>query len=215
MNSPAQMARLFDAKAEEFDAIYSGRKCAAGRAWDRLTRANIRTRFEYAMRAASPLTGKRVLDVGCGPGRYCVEAARLGAAGVVGLDVSGRMLELARGLAGQAGAGERCRFVEGDVTKFDDGEQFDVVFAMGFFDYVTDQVTVTRRLRSLCRGRIIASFPCVWALRVPARKVWWRAKGWRIACSSRGDVVRLCGQAGLRIVSLERQGPLYVLVAEA
>jgi|HubBroStandDraft_1064217.scaffolds.fasta_scaffold51390_5 SAM-dependent methyltransferase len=41
-----------------------------------------------------PVTGRRVLDVGCGPGLYAEELARRGAQ-VVGLDQSGEMVRLA------------------------------------------------------------------------------------------------------------------------
>lgn len=40
--------------------------------------------------------GKRVLDLGCGFGDFCARAAEGGAARVLGVDISGRMLEEAR-----------------------------------------------------------------------------------------------------------------------
>lgn len=50
-----------------------------------------------ALRAMLPdLTGKRVLDLGCGFGWFCRWAREAGAARVLGLDVSERMLERAR-----------------------------------------------------------------------------------------------------------------------
>ena len=39
-----------------------------------------------------PLTGKRVLDLGCGYGWHCRYAAQQGAAKVLGLDASRRMI---------------------------------------------------------------------------------------------------------------------------
>lgn len=42
--------------------------------------------------ALPPLTGARVVDLGCGTGRYALQLARLGAAQVVGLDLSVEML---------------------------------------------------------------------------------------------------------------------------
>ncbi|WP_322169912.1 class I SAM-dependent methyltransferase [Acutalibacter caecimuris] len=43
-----------------------------------------------------PLAGQRVLDLGCGFGWHCAFAARQGAAKVLGIDLSERMLEEAR-----------------------------------------------------------------------------------------------------------------------
>ena len=41
-------------------------------------------------------TGKRVLDLGCGYGWHCVYAAEHGASHVTGVDLSEKMLEVAR-----------------------------------------------------------------------------------------------------------------------
>ena len=40
--------------------------------------------------------GKRVLDLGCGYGWHCIYAAQQGALRVVGVDISEKMLEIAR-----------------------------------------------------------------------------------------------------------------------
>ncbi len=42
------------------------------------------------------LTGKRVLDLGCGFGEHCMEYIRRGADRVVGVDISEKMLEVAK-----------------------------------------------------------------------------------------------------------------------
>ena len=41
------------------------------------------------------LTGKSVIDLGCGYGENCREFARLGASTVVGVDISSKMLQVA------------------------------------------------------------------------------------------------------------------------
>lgn len=45
---------------------------------------------------APDLTGKAVLDLGCGYGENCAEFKRLGAAKVTGIDISEKMLEVAK-----------------------------------------------------------------------------------------------------------------------
>ena len=42
-------------------------------------------------------TGKRMLDLGCGYGWHCIYAMEHGAASAVGIDISRKMLEVARG----------------------------------------------------------------------------------------------------------------------
>ena len=41
--------------------------------------------------------GKRVLDLGCGYGWHCIYAMENGASSVVGVDISHKMLEVAKG----------------------------------------------------------------------------------------------------------------------
>jgi ubiquinone/menaquinone biosynthesis C-methylase UbiE len=57
--------------------------------------------------------GDRVLDIACGPGTVALEALRLGASEVLGVDFSAEMVALARREA--AGKGQ-AEFVEGDAT---------------------------------------------------------------------------------------------------
>lgn len=215
MSDTRRMGQLFDASADRFDAIYSGAGGTRALLWDRYTRGNIRQRFDFTLQAAGTVSGKRVLDVGCGSGRYCTEFARRGAE-VVGLDVSGRMLEIARRHAAEAGVAARCTFVQSDVMESGvwAAGRFDIVVAMGFFDYVDDQARVLARLAELSRGRVMASFPRRWALRAIARALWWRRRGWTLTFSTRRDVERDCATAHLRPRALVARGPLLLLDAE-
>ena len=43
-----------------------------------------------------PLEGKTVIDLGCGYGEHCMEYVRRGAAKVVGIDISEKMLAVAK-----------------------------------------------------------------------------------------------------------------------
>ena len=72
--------------------------------------------------------GKRVLDLGCGYGWHCIYAAEHGAASVTGVDLSEKMLAVAR---------EKTRlpqvtYVRGDMAEIDfPPERFDVVLRTG------------------------------------------------------------------------------------
>ena len=86
--------------------------------------------------------GDRVLDAGCGPGRFTAAAAKLGA-NVTALDLSERQLELARETIGEAGLLEAVdAFIPADITDlslFPDG-QFDAVICYGgALSYVCEQ----------------------------------------------------------------------------
>jgi 2-polyprenyl-6-hydroxyphenyl methylase/3-demethylubiquinone-9 3-methyltransferase len=74
-----------------------------------------------------PLRGKRVLDLGCGKGRFAVELAAAGAR-VVGLDVSGLMLGEAAGLPRVQGTARRLPFAT---------QCFDGVVAVEVFEHLS------------------------------------------------------------------------------
>lgn len=213
MTESRRIATFFDRKATAWDAIYSGDKSVLKRWWNRLTRRNLQARFEFTIRAGEPWTEKRVLDVGCGSGRYEIALAQCGVREVVGLDVSSEMITLAEQLARDAGAAERCRFIQGDVLGFGDAEGFDVVIANGFFDYVLDPAPVIAKLRGLTRGPVIASFPARLAFRSPFRWTWLALHGCPLRFYSRAEVRRLFEQAGMTCQELRRSGPIYVASA--
>ena len=69
--------------------------------------------------------GQRVLDMTCGPGLYAVELAQRGCQ-VLGIDFSPAAIAYAVALAESGGVSERCRFVEQDVTAWqNDGTLYD------------------------------------------------------------------------------------------
>ena len=86
--------------------------------------------------------GDRVLDAGCGPGRFTATVAKLGAA-VTALDLSERQLEIAEEKIREAGLLEAVdAFVPADITDlslFPDG-QFDAVICYGgALSYVSER----------------------------------------------------------------------------
>ena len=129
-------------------ALYERRRAAleayfdrtAFEAWSRLTsdaplgriRATVRAGRER-MRATlldwlpADLSGRRLLDAGCGTGSLAVEAARRGA-DVVAIDLSPTLLDLARSRL-PAELGRRVRFHAGDMLDASHG-RFDHVVAM-------------------------------------------------------------------------------------
>ena len=83
--------------------------------------------------ALEPIDGKDVLEIACGTGRFTVMLAERGA-NIIGLDISGPMLQQGRQKAKTAGVTDHLEFMRGDAGRlpFPD-DHFDVVFAMRFF----------------------------------------------------------------------------------
>jgi SAM-dependent methyltransferase len=82
-----------------------------------------------------PVAGKRVLDAGCGPGSYAEWLTKHGAE-VVGIDVSPKMISLARKRLGRR-ADLHLADLEEPLGFLDDGT-FDMVLCSLVLDYVKD-----------------------------------------------------------------------------
>ncbi len=89
----------------------------------------------------------------------------------VGVDFSGPMLELA-GRRMQR-FGERAQLVSGGFLEVELDGSFDLIAALGLFDYLDRPQDFTDRMAALCseRGAAIASFPRWTPVKGPVRKV--------------------------------------------
>jgi ubiquinone/menaquinone biosynthesis C-methylase UbiE len=137
--------------------------------------------------------GDRVLDVGCGPGTITTGLAALVPGGeVVGIDLAGDVLALARQEADAAGQ-RNVRFEAGDVYHlgYDDGA-FDVVHAHQVLQHLSDPVAALREMRRVCRpGGLVAARDgdyggMLW-YPIDAELEEWRALYQRVARASGGE----------------------------
>ncbi len=112
-------------------------------------------RFSYLRKAAGPLAGRRVLDLGCGGGMLAEPMARAGAR-VTGVDVSRPALKVAREHARRNGLEIDYRLAKAEQLPFDD-ETFDLVVAFDVLEHLDDLGKalgeVARVLRP--RGRLV------------------------------------------------------------
>jgi 2-polyprenyl-3-methyl-5-hydroxy-6-metoxy-1,4-benzoquinol methylase len=197
MKSPELVRDYFDREAERFDAIYEERKPLRQRAVDRLFRQVVVERFRLITNLAPSPGDWTALDVGCGSGRYAIALAQAGAGRVLGVDVAASMIELGRTQAERTGTAERCEFRNLSFLDLDSEEQFDVVVATGYFDYLEDPAPHLRKMIAHCRGRVFASIPKRWEVRVPIRKLRFALARGYVRFYSAGDVRDLMRDAGL------------------
>jgi len=94
--------------------------------------------------------GTRVLDIGCGVGRWSRWLAARGAE-VTGVDVSPTMIAEARRRAHQQALTARCRFVVQDLVQLDAGAPYDLVLAVTVLQHVLDEQRLRTGLARMTR----------------------------------------------------------------
>ena len=104
------------------------------------------------------LSGKTVIDFGCGEGAEAVELAQRGAARVIGLDIQAERLEVARSAAESAGVADRCLFAE--TTD----ERADLITSLDAFEHFDDPAAMLDLMAKLLKpdGAVVASFGPTW-----------------------------------------------------
>ncbi|MEW6658559.1 MAG: class I SAM-dependent methyltransferase [Thermodesulfobacteriota bacterium] len=152
-------SEFFESYARDFDAIYGTRNTWLNRLINTLWRRSMKLRYEATLAGCTPIAGKKVLDVGCGPGHYAVALAQRGAGFVLGLDFAPGMLELARARAELSGVADRCRFELADFLTYPLAETFDFAVIMGFMDYVREPGAVIAKVLQATREKAFFSFP--------------------------------------------------------
>lgn len=91
------------------------------------------------------LRGKRLLDLGCGYGWHCIYAMDQGCSSVVGVDISTKMLDMAKARTHFEQVEYRCSAIED--TEFTD-DSFDVVLSSLTLHYVADFVAVVKKVHN-------------------------------------------------------------------
>jgi 2-polyprenyl-3-methyl-5-hydroxy-6-metoxy-1,4-benzoquinol methylase len=213
-----QVRNRFEWDAKNFDAIYRLERSWTSRWFNKMFRKAIFLRYDVTFEKAGDVTGKSVLDIGCGSGIYAVDFARRGARRVLGIDFSANMIDLARAEARRHEVGGVCEFRQLNFLDAELHEPFDVAIAMGVFDYLPDPTPFIQKMAKVTRGRMIISLPGHSLVREPARKLRYRLTG-------RGDVhfyddaevedlVRAAGLAKHEIIRVNQSGRGYILVGD-
>lgn len=176
MITEQKTAQFFDQYASGFSAIYGNDNTIVNRVVNTLFRQSMKQRYLLTLEGCSPIVGKSVLDIGCGPGHYSVELARRGASRVLGLDFADGMLELARKRASEGGVSNACTFERADFLTADLSEKFDYVIVMGFMDYIKEPRSMIEKALSVTTSKAFFSFPLDGGLLAKQRSIRYRYK---------------------------------------
>jgi len=188
--------RYFDKTAASFDSLYvnEGRLSYF---LNRVFRRSLYERVEITINEITELRECTLLDVGCGSGRNSVAFLRAGARRVVGIDFAEAMLALARQYTSTNGVSSDTEFICGDAVSYPFDQSFDVVVALGVFDYISDPRELLRRMVHLSNHKVIASFPCYTLIRGTQRKARYWMKHCPVYFKSREQLNIVCRDVGL------------------
>ena len=201
MQLQSDAARFFDSFADAFDSLYDSKRNFFMRWLDRTFRSDMFMRFALSFESFGDLTGKTVLDIGCGSGPYVVEALNRGAKWVTAVDPAPNMLALVGKRLDQAGLAERCSLVEASFPGFN-LKPHDHAIIMGVMDYVADAQTFLDELRPLVKVSAVLSFPSMHWLRTPFRKIRYRLRKCPVYFYDQAQINHLCSTAGFRTVNI-------------
>ena len=165
-SAPERVRHHFRDNAQVFDDLYEDERPLV-----RLLRPGLFRRRLLAAETVRAYTAPRVLDVGCGSGRIGEFVLDAGAREYVGVDFAEPMVELARARLSRFQA--RAQLLTGDFLTAPLHGRFDVILALGLFDYLPEPYLFTRRMYALCAdsGCVVGSFPRWSPLKGPIRKV--------------------------------------------
>ena len=211
-----RVQRYFDSEADRFDAIYRQDKGVVAKVVDGLFRGVIHRRFDLTFSLCGPAEGKRVLDIGCGSGRYSVEYARRGAL-AHGLDFAAAMVSMSDEAAAAAGVADRCVFEQADFMRWEAPQPFDIALGIGFFDYIDEPQAFLERIRSQMApgGQGVFSFPKRWNLRAPTRWLRLNLNGCPVHFYGRSQVRELVDRAGWPEADIHTLSRDYIVHARA
>ena len=166
-NATGRVREHFRRKAFSFDHLYDEEH-----ALQRTLRPGLFNRREFALEIVDEYDAPRVLDVGGGSARIGELALDHGASRYVDVDLSDSMLELARQRLDRF-EDEKVTLIQGDFLSAAIPGSYDVILALGYFDYIEDAPAHVRRMRELVApgGSVVASFPRWTWTKGPIRKL--------------------------------------------
>jgi 2-polyprenyl-3-methyl-5-hydroxy-6-metoxy-1,4-benzoquinol methylase len=211
MSEITKIGQYFTRAAADFDSLYSTEaQSRLTRLANKKFRRDIYERFRLTLAHVSKYALKSVLDVGCGSGRYELGLAQLGVERILAIDVSPGMVQLAKQALGNAPG--NIEFRNQDFADFQTSESFDLVIAMGLFDYVQDPTGILRRMGQFARHSVVASFPSISWYRTPIRKVRYFFKRCPVYFYRKADIESLAKGAGFarsEILKIDGAGQDY------
>jgi SAM-dependent methyltransferase len=200
--APERVRTRFEDKAQQFDDLYEDERWLV-----RTLRPGLFRRRRLAVDTVRSYRAPRVLDVGCGSGRIGEFVLEAGASHYVGVDFSAPMIDMSR--ARLARFADRTQLIVDDFLTAPLDGPFEVILAVGLFDYLPEPHRFSRRMFELCApgGCVVGSFPTWSLLKGPVRKVRYEWVGdCPIFNYSRRELELMFGASGFERVEIASPG---------
>jgi SAM-dependent methyltransferase len=208
--APERVRTRFEERAQQFDDLYEDERWLV-----RTLRPGLFRRRQLAVETVKAYDTPRVLDVGCGSGRIGEFVLGAGASHYVGVDFSAPMIDLARARLSPRFAADKIELIVDDFLTAPLEGPFEVVLAVGLFDYLPEPHRFSRRMFELTApgGCVVGSFPTWSWLKGPVRKVRYE---WIGNCPifnySRRELELMFGASGFERVDISSPGHSGYLV---
>jgi SAM-dependent methyltransferase len=206
--APERVRSRFRERAQAFDDLYEDERWLV-----RTLRPGLFRRRKLAVDTVAAFDAPHVLDVGCGSGRIGEFVLEAGASRYVGVDFAEPMIELARRRLERFAAQSEL-IVDDFLTAPLDGP-FDVILAVGLFDYLPEPHRFSRRMFELCArgGCVVGSFPTWSLLKGPIRKLRYEVIGnCPIFNYTRRELELMFGASGFERIEIASPGRSGYLV---
>jgi SAM-dependent methyltransferase len=146
------MPKAADGSATRWGPLFSARAATWAETWEGPAGWGTPV-YEHVLDRAEIGSGRRVLDCGCGAGRFTRMAADRGA-NVAGIDASEKLIEIA---AERVPEGD---FRAGDIEALPwENDSFDVVTGFSAFQFADDKVRALREAGRVSRGLVAVVIP--------------------------------------------------------
>jgi hypothetical protein len=96
---------------------------------------------------------------------------------------------------------------------FNPEKSFDIVVALGLFDYIQDPVPILVKMKRLAKEKIIAAYPARYVFQMPIRKIWLWKRGCPVYFYTKRSLKKIHASAGIKNFKILEVPAGYLVVA--
>ena len=214
-NDANKVEIFFDRYAYDFDSIYGSLKKRNffTKQIDNLFRQSMFNRYKLTIDFFSKENNiTSCLDIGTGPGRYCIDIAKLNIKNI-GIDVSSEMIKIANSNI-PSNLKNLIEFKCIDYMDYIPDQKIDVSILMGFFDYIKDPIDVFLKLKKDTNKYILASFPKLYEPLSIQRYVRYTLTKCPLYLYSKKRIVKIMRRAEIYNFKIINNKRVYFLIAK-